>query len=98
MALPQVQKDNVKITLEDGILTVSGKANEIKESDKCEVLCKEIRRSAFTRSWQLPDRADLNVCAEDIVADFYDGLLRIRVIGAYDTVGKKSKAEEIKIK
>ena len=69
--LPGLSKENVKVTVEDGVLTLSG------ERDLEGKTFHHIERShgTFTRSFTLPENAE----AESVSANYKDGLLEIRV-------------------
>ena len=73
--LPGVPIENVAVTLENGLLTVSGeKTFERKEEGKT-YFFSERRYGKFQRSFRLPE----DVRAEDISADFRDGVLTVLV-------------------
>jgi HSP20 family protein len=99
LAVPFVKKEDITITLENGLLTVRGVSQADTDETKDEYyLAKEIRRSAWTRSWQLPDRADLSFTEDDIVATLEDGILSIIVTDYFVDEVKKPVKKEIKIK
>jgi HSP20 family protein len=80
--LPGVKKEDIKISVENGWLTVNGerKAAEIPAITK--VLHREIEYKPFTRSIKLPHRVDTN----KISAQLENGLLKISL----------PKAEEVR--
>jgi len=80
--LPGLEKGDVEVTLEDGVLTVTGerKSEESTENDK--VYRRERFYGKFSRSLRLPNDVD----AERIEAGFKNGVLRI-------AVGKKDEAK-----
>jgi len=51
--LPGVKKEDIKITFENNILTISNERKPAENSDKETVLLKEIRNSGFNRSVKL---------------------------------------------
>lgn len=73
--LPQVRKEEVKITLENGRLTLSGerKPNESKQSRKVHRL--ERPYGPFFRTFALPEDAD----PTKVHAAFHEGVLTITV-------------------
>ena len=74
--LPGVSKDDVKIVLEDSVLTLSGeKKNSIDEKDEVQVITNERTFGKFERKFELPD--DVN--SDDVKANFDNGLLNIVV-------------------
>ena len=73
--LPEVTKEEVKVTVENGVLTVSGERKlEREEADR---KYHRIERSygSFLRSFALPEDAD----PDRVTAEFRDGLLQIRL-------------------
>jgi HSP20 family protein len=73
--LPDVKKENVKVTVENGHLVISGERKfEREEKDR---KYHRIERSygTFMRSFALPDVAN----AENVGADFKDGVLKVRI-------------------
>jgi HSP20 family protein len=86
--LPGVPKENVDITFEDNILTVSGSRERHDESNQGQYRRVERRYGRFTRSFALPSQVDTN----KVDASFRDGVLVIRVPKA-----ETAKARKIKI-
>jgi HSP20 family protein len=86
--LPGVKQDEVKITLHDNVLTLSGeKKQEIKE-DKDNVLRIERSYGRFERSFSLPT----TVKSDAVHASFEDGVLKIALPKA-----EAAKARQIQI-
>ena len=73
--LPGLEKEDVEITLEDNLLTVSGERS-LEEKDEGDTYHR-IERSygKFSRSFSLPSQVDNS----QVVAGFADGLLKIEV-------------------
>ncbi len=86
--LPGLSKDNVKISLKDNILSLSGEKESIKKDEKLNFHRIETSYGKFQRSFKLPQ----NVKQEEIKADFHNGILNISVPKAEET-----KAREIEI-
>jgi HSP20 family protein len=84
--IPGVKKEDVKIEIENHILTITTeKKKEVKEeSDK--ILRTERFEGTMSRSIKLPENAD----EENVTARFEDGVLKLRV--------KKREAEVLKAK
>jgi len=101
MVVPFCKKEDIKITLDEGILTISGGAydNTSPFDDKREFLVKEIRRSSFIRAWSIPD-GDMCLSEDDIIAEMKDGILTISVVDYFadDNKAPKPQKKEIKIK
>jgi len=73
--LPGFNKDDIDISLKDGVVTVSGKKEEVKEEKKKNYYFKESRSGSFSRSFRLPAAAD----AEKVDAVFKDGVLSLKI-------------------
>ena len=86
--LPGVRKEDVKITVADGVLTIRGEKKE--EQERKSDAYHRIERSfgSFERSFTLPSA----VQDDKIVAGFADGILRITVPKA-----EQAKAREIEV-
>ena len=73
--LPEVKKEDVKITLTDGVITISGeRKKEMEEKDANEIRVESFYGS-FSRSFSLPE----NVEEKAIRAEVKDGMLRVHV-------------------
>jgi HSP20 family protein len=69
-----MNKDDVKIAIKDDVLTISGKKTyENTEEDGGTYLKREIKKSQFSRSFQLNDNMDKS----SVNATFKDGLLKL---------------------
>ncbi len=74
--LPGVNKDDVKIILEDGVLTLSGeKKSDVKEDDKINFSRNEREFGKFERKFELVE--DIN--PDEVKANFNNGLLKIMI-------------------
>ena len=73
--LPGLSKENVKVTVEDGVLTLSGERDLERKVEGKTFHRIERSHGTFTRSFTLPENAD----AESVSANYKDGLLEIRV-------------------
>jgi len=74
-ALPAVKKEDVKVTVEDGMLTLAGERQK-KEEEKGEKFHKvETFYGAFSRSFALPDAVN----EKAIRAESKDGVLTVHV-------------------
>jgi HSP20 family protein len=73
--LPAVKKEDVKVTVDNGVLTIHGERRQEKE-DKAERYHRmESFRGTFTRSFSLPE----NVTADAIRCETRDGVLTVRI-------------------
>lgn len=67
-------RDDISVEVEEDILSIIGKASQASEqTDKSIYLLRELKRSAFSRSFKLSEGLD----AEKIDATFKDGLLTL---------------------
>ncbi|MCP4685528.1 MAG: Hsp20/alpha crystallin family protein [bacterium] len=82
--LPGMDKGDIKVSVVDGVLSISGERKFKKEDTDANSLRSEIRTGSFSRSFTLPDTVD----SEKISADYKDGLLLVRM----------AKLEEVKPK
>jgi HSP20 family protein len=73
--LPEVSKDDVKVTIDEGVITISGeRRNEFEHKDE-KVHRIESFYGNFARSFRLPDDADV----EAVQAESRNGILKVRV-------------------
>ncbi len=73
--LPGVKKEDIHVTLTDGVLTLEAEASsEDKEKKKGKIMRQERRYGKFMRSFNLGPE----VHEADISADFSDGVLAVR--------------------
>ena len=79
--LPGVKPEDVDITVQDGVLTISGKLEEEREDERQGYLVRERRYGTFRRSLQLPQDVD----EDQINARFEHGVLEITIRGAAAT-------------
>jgi HSP20 family protein len=84
--LPGVKKENIEISVNEGILTISGERKLEKKEEGENYTRIESFFGRFERSFKLPADAD----AENIEAEYKDGVLKI-------FIPKKQKAEGKKI-
>jgi len=89
--LPGIKKEDIEITTEDNVLTISGERKmkeEIKEDDYYKV---ESAYGKFSRSFTLPEKIDV----ENIHAESKDGVLEV-IIPKLSEEETKPKKIEIK--
>ena len=87
--VPGMEKDDVKVFIENGILTISGERKPVverKEESNC--VRSELTSGSFSRSFTLPEHIDL----ERITADYKNGLLTVMLPKT-----EKSKPKEIQV-
>ena len=72
--LPGINKDNVKITVnDDNVLTIRGEKKREEKHEEKNYMRVERSYGSFTRSFALPDTVD----GENVSASFADGVLTI---------------------
>jgi len=76
--LPGVKLDDVNITVQDNLLTISGARKTEQEEERAGYYVRERRYGSFRRSMQLPEGVD----EESIRAHFVDGVLEVTLEGA----------------
>ena len=73
--LPEVKKDDIEVSVENGVLTISGERRYEKASDDEREHRRETFHGSFRRSFSLPEDVDV----EGINADSKDGVLIVRL-------------------
>ena len=72
--IPGLSKDQLDITVEEGLLTISGDKHGFQDNN-ARILRKELKHSSFRWSFELSEELD----GESVSADFTDGLLSIMI-------------------
>ncbi|MEA3296950.1 MAG: Hsp20/alpha crystallin family protein [candidate division Zixibacteria bacterium] len=87
--IPGIEKGDIKVTVIDRALTVSGERKVETMNDNTGLVRNEISYGSFSRSFTLPDTVE----TEKILADYKNGFLKL-------TIPKKEevKPKEIEIK
>ena len=73
MAVPGMKKEDFKIDMDQGVLTISASMEDRKEEKTPEYKRQEFSYRNFKRSFWLPE----NVAADKIAAHYEDGLLKL---------------------
>ena len=73
--IPEVNKEDVKVTVDNGVLTFRGERKQEKEEKGKKFHRIERYYGSFTRSFTLPD----NVDETKIKASFKDGMLNLQI-------------------
>jgi len=87
--LPEVKREDVKVSVEEGVLTVSGERKFEKEEKGKKYHRIERAYGRYARSFTLPDDAD----PSKVTAEFKDGVLRVRL-----PKSEKAKPKSVEIK
>ena len=88
--LPEMKKEDVKVTVENGVLSVSGERKTEKEENKKKFHRIERSYGTFLGTSTLPDDTD----SAKIAADFKDGVLKVRLP---KSPASKPKPVEVKV-
>jgi HSP20 family protein len=73
LAIPGIDKKDLKIDMNEDVLTISSEAKSESEENKDGYKRKEFSYSAFSRSFYIPE----NVNREKIEANYKDGVLSV---------------------
>jgi HSP20 family protein len=87
--LPEVKKDDVRVTVENGVLTITGERKFEREEKNKKWHRVERAYGSFARSFALPDNGD----AAKVNAEFKDGVLKVRV-----TKSEAARPKQIEVK
>jgi len=87
--LPEVKKEDVKVTVENGVLTITGERKLEKEEKNKKYHRIERSYGNFLRSFTLPDAAD----GSKVNAEFKDGVLKVHL-----PKGEKAKPKAVEVK
>jgi HSP20 family protein len=88
--LPAVKKDDVKVTVDDGMITIQGERKQQKEETSEKFHRVESFHGNFVRSFTLPDNVDVAA----IRCEDKDGVLTVRLP---KTARDKPRARQIKV-
>jgi len=88
--LPDMKKEQVKLTVENDVLTISGERKYEQETTEHKHHRIERAYGSFMRSFSVPDDAD----PDKVTADFKDGILQIKMA---KSESKKPKHVDVKI-
>ena len=89
--LPDMKKEDVKVAVEDGVLTITGERKQEKEEKGKKFHRIESEYGTFLRTFALP----VAVQADKVAADFKDGVLKVHL--PKDIKAEARKAVEIKV-
>jgi len=73
--LPEVRKEDVSVTVQDGVLTLSGERRQEKREESEKLHRVERFYGSFARRFALPENAD----EQGITAESRDGVILIRI-------------------
>ncbi|MGD0061104.1 MAG: Hsp20/alpha crystallin family protein [Verrucomicrobiia bacterium] len=87
--LPEVKKDDVKVTVQEGVLVITGERKIEKEEKGKRYHRLERAYGSFARSFTLPADAD----ASKVNAEFKDGVLKVHLAKS-----ERAKPKQIDVK
>ena len=73
--IPGLNKKQLNVDVEEGVLTISGDKHSTFEDDGAKVLRRELKQSSFKRSFELGELLD----GDNISATFKDGILTVAI-------------------
>jgi len=88
--IPGLDKKQLNVEVEEGVLTISGDKHGVLEEEGAKVIRRELKASSFRRSFELGELLD----GDNIKAKFIDGVLTIDIP---KTAPEKPKKHSIKI-
>jgi HSP20 family protein len=88
--IPEVKKEDVKVLVEEGTLTIRGERRQEKEEKKARYHRMERSYGTFFRSFTLPADAD----EKKVSAEFTDGMLKVHLLKSENA---KPRTVEIKV-
>ncbi|MDH4185777.1 MAG: Hsp20/alpha crystallin family protein [Nitrospira sp.] len=87
--LPEVKKEDIKLTVQDNVMSISGERKYEKEEKSKKYHRVEREYGSFMRSFTLPEDAD----GSKVNAEYKDGVLNVRL-----PKSEKAKPKSIEVK
>lgn len=88
--IPGVQKEDVKVTIQNGMLSIQGERKQQREEKGRKFHRVECCYGSFVRSFRVPDDTD----EDEVRAEFKDGMINITLPKSERT---KAKSIEVKV-
>ena len=73
--IPGLNKKQLNVDVEDGVLTIAGDKHSTFENDGAKVVRRELKQSSFKRAFELGEMLD----GDNIIANFKDGILSVSI-------------------
>ena len=83
--IPGLDKKDLSIDVEEGVLTISGNKHGLFDDEGAKVIRRELKHSSFKRQFALGELLD----GENIKASFKDGLLSVEIPKVEPALPKK---------
>jgi len=87
--IPGLDKKDLSVEVEDGVLTISGDKHGLFDDEGAKVIRRELKHSSFKRSFELGELLD----GDNIKASFKDGLLSIEIPKTEPELPKKTSVK-----
>ena len=87
--IPGLDKKDLSVEVEDGVLTISGDKHGLFDDKGAKVIRRELKHSSFKRSFELGELLD----GDNIKASFKDGLLSIEIPKAEPELPKRTEVK-----
>jgi HSP20 family protein len=87
--MPGLNKEDIKVWVENDVLSVTGERKAEKEEKEDAFVRREINSCSFRRSFTVPKTVD----AKSIKADYKNGMLEIHLVKT-----EEAKPKEIEVK
>ena len=73
--IPGLNKKQLSVDVQDGVLTISGDKHTALDDEGAKVLRRELKQSSFKRQFELGEQLD----GENVSANFKDGILSVSI-------------------
>ena len=87
--IPGLDKKDLSVEVENGVLTISGDKHGLFDDKGAKVIRRELKHSSFKRSFELGELLD----GDNIKASFKDGLLSIEIPKTEPELPKKTSVK-----
>lgn len=92
LAAPGFNKEDIKIDLEENVLTISGEKKAEKKEEEGEYTRQEFSYSSFSRSFTLPENSN----AEKLEGEYKDGIVQLTLPKKVN--GKEASKKQIRLR
>lgn len=93
IAVPGFKKEELQVSIANHILTIKGEKSEDQVRNDSDLILIEHDLASFERSFELTEITDEN----QIMANYADGMLRIRLCSKKDETSNEEVSREIEI-
>lgn len=91
MAVPGFKKSDLKVEVNEGVLSISSEKEKETEEERNGYTCREFNYNSFQRSFRLPE----NVEADKVKANFENGILKLSIPKTKTELKKNAKVIKI---